>query len=403
MKKNWLTLNSETFLWIKGEEGLLYNTLNATSFPFANIGEVEKICNELLKVDNLYSVMVSDNQLQDKKSVAWIDSIITINMGCLTREVTYEERPVSLMPILKVQDNTQRYVWEHNRGIQGTILDNLHEVFFYINGTANGENELYKQIIYPLKINESLDYRDIIDFCFNSKNPYLTRIYLIGSLFTYPSYSILLNELHQLHIQLVITVTDVDYLHYMQAYTDLAMQEDIIVQVMIKNVNDIEELLINHDKVDVHYYFLVASEAEYEYVLDTTKKDDNKLDYQIIPIVKDNLDFFRNLVYLDEKELTETPLTKRDIFVRQSINLNDFGRLMVLPDGRVYSNVNHPSLGTIKNLPIDIVYKEFTKGQSWFNVRKQKPCSDCIYQWLCPSPSNIELAIGKPNLCLMKE
>ena len=143
----------------------------------------------------------------------------------------------------------------------------------------------------------------------------------------------------------------------MQAYTDLAMQEDIIVQVMIKNVNDIEELLINHDKVDVHYYFLVASEAEYEYVLDTTKKDDNKLDYQIIPIVKDNLDFFRNLVYLDEKELTETPLTKRDIFVRQSINLNDFGRLMVLPDGRVYSNVNHPSLGTIKNLPIDIVYQ----------------------------------------------
>ena len=118
MKKNWLTLNSETFLWIKGEEGLLYNTLNATSFPFANIGEVEKICNELLKVDNLYSVMVSDNQLQDKKSVAWIDSIITNNMGCLTREVTYEERPVSLMPILKVQDNTQRYVWEHNRGIR---------------------------------------------------------------------------------------------------------------------------------------------------------------------------------------------------------------------------------------------------------------------------------------------
>ena len=369
MKKNWLTLNSETFLWIKGEEGLLYNTLNATSFPFANIGEVEKICNELLKVDNLYSVMVSDNQLQDKKSVAWIDSIITNNMG----------------------------------GIQGTILDNLHEVFFYINGTANGENELYKQIIYPLKINESLDYRDIIDFCFNSKNPYLTRIYLIGSLFTYPSYSILLNELHQLHIQLVITVTDVDYLHYMQAYTDLAMQEDTIVQVMVKNINRMEELLANHNKIDVCYYFLVASEAEYEYVLDTIERNNNKMDYQIIPIVKDNLDFFRNLVYLDKKELTEIPLTKRDIFVRQSINLNDFGRLTVLPDGRVYSNVNHPSLGTIKNLPIDIVYKEFTKGQSWFNVRKQKPCSDCIYQWLCPSPSNIELAIGKPNLCLMKE
>lgn len=42
MKKNWLTLNSETFLWLKGEEGLLYNTLNATSFYFVNTGEVKK-------------------------------------------------------------------------------------------------------------------------------------------------------------------------------------------------------------------------------------------------------------------------------------------------------------------------------------------------------------------------
>lgn len=403
MKENWLTLNSETFLWIKGEEGLLYNALDAISFHFANVGEVGKICNELLKVDNLYSVTVSDNQFQDKETVAWIDSIVANKMGYLTTGVAYEERPVSLMPILKVQDNTKRYVWEYNRSIQGTILSNLHEVFFYMNGTTHGENELYKQIIYPLKVNESLDYRDIINFCRNSRNPYLTRIYLIGSLFTYPSYSILLNELHQLQIPLVAIVTDMDYLHHLQAYTDLAVREDIMIQVMVKNVNRIEELVAHHDKLNLCYYFLVSSETEYEYVLDTIEVSSTGLDYQIIPIVKDNIDFFKNLVYIDEKELTEIPLTKRDIFVRQSLNLNDFGRLTVLPDGCVYSNVNHPSVGTIKDLPIDIVYKEFTKGQSWFNIRKQEPCSNCIYQWLCPSPSNIELALGKPNLCLIKE
>lgn len=80
MKENWLTLNSETFLWIKGEEGLLYNALDAISFHFANVGEVGKICNELLKVDNLYSVTVSDNQFQDKETVAWIDSIVANKM-----------------------------------------------------------------------------------------------------------------------------------------------------------------------------------------------------------------------------------------------------------------------------------------------------------------------------------
>lgn len=39
---------------------------------------------------------------------------------------------------------------------------------------------------------------------------------------------------------------------------------------------------------------------------------------------------------------------------------------------------------------------------AYFLKRVQNPCNACIYQWLCPSPSNYELAIGKPNLCHVK-
>lgn len=42
------------------------------------------------------------------------------------------------------------------------------------------------------------------------------------------------------------------------------------------------------------------------------------------------------------------------------------------------------------------------EGKSWFNIRNQPPCNSCIYQWLCPPPSNYEIAIGRPNLCHVK-
>lgn len=403
MKKNWITLDSETFLWVKGEEGLLYNTQNKSSFHFANKGEVNEICKDLLEINNLYSAEISNNQLQNEGVVRWMDSIVANEMGYLTFESTLEERPVSLMPILKIQDDIQRYIWEYNRGIQGEILNNLHNIFFYINGSTNNENELYKQITYPFKTDLYLDYHDIMNFCRNSQNPFLSEIHLIGSLFTYPSYQNLLDELELLHIQLVMIVTDTEYLDQMQAYTDVATEKNITIQIMVRNINCIEKLLSNQGNLkNNHYHFLISSKDEYECTLDNIEKYNLNSDYQIIPIVKNNLDFFKELVYLDAEEIIETPLSKREIFIRQSINLNDFGRLTILPDGKAYSNVNHHPLGTIKNLPIELVQKEFTKGESWFNLRKQKPCSECIYQWICPSPSNIELAIGKNNLCTIK-
>jgi pseudo-rSAM protein len=88
--------------------------------------------------------------------------------------------------------------------------------------------------------------------------------------------------------------------------------------------------------------------------------------------------------------------------MHQTLNTNDFGKLTILPNGSVYSNVNMEPLGTIENTVYSLVYKEITKGQSWFRIRDQAPCYDCVYQWLCPSPSNYELVIGKPDLCHIK-
>lgn len=87
----------------------------------------------------------------------------------------------------------------------------------------------------------------------------------------------------------------------------------------------------------------------------------------------------------------------------QIFNTNDFGRLRITTDGKVYANRLFPALGSVEKDSIyAIIRKEITEGQSWLRIRTQSPCDTCVYQWLCPSPSDYEIELNRPNLCLTK-
>ena len=42
MNKYWFTIYPHCFLWVKGEEGLVYNTQTYAKIRFHNIGELKK-------------------------------------------------------------------------------------------------------------------------------------------------------------------------------------------------------------------------------------------------------------------------------------------------------------------------------------------------------------------------
>ena len=86
------------------------------------------------------------------------------------------------------------------------------------------------------------------------------------------------------------------------------------------------------------------------------------------------------------------------------MNIYDFGKINIMPNGDVYANLNHPILGNIYTDSLyEIVHKEVEEGKSWLRIRNEAPCNDCVYQWLCPPPSNYEIAIGRSNLCHVKQ
>lgn len=93
----------------------------------------------------------------------------------------------------------------------------------------------------------------------------------------------------------------------------------------------------------------------------------------------------------------------REIFCHQKVNTNYFGTLEFYVDGSVRANANTPIIGSFpESNVLEIIYRELLVNTAWRKIRDGEICSNCNYNYLCPSPSNYELIIAKENLCNIK-
>lgn len=405
MKNLWFTLYPEVFIWIKKENCIIYNSKNYKSLNILLKEEVKSLCEEIVASNNLYSVEITQKDYQKPIVGEWISSVIKINAGYLSYAKKCK-KPISLYPLLRVQDDIIYYRFEHNNGIGGSIIKNVNEVTIYFNGSDYGSKTFYNQSIYPIQDkNIILDFDKILLFLKSCKNPFLQTINLVGNIFSIQYYKLEIEKLKELCIHINLHVCVEDFVKNRDQIKDIDWGNKIsFILVFIPSKFSLLTSIIDYDyKIKIIKALHIFSETDYSNAMEYINIDLKKNRYNIIPILnEENIDFFKSYIFTDLKELRNVKLSKRHILIRQALNAHDFGKLTIMPDGKVYANVNEEALGTIDNYPYDIVYKEFTSGKSWFNIRNQKPCSDCVYQWLCPSPSNYERAIGKPNLCHIK-
>lgn len=84
MKNNWLTLYGDTFLWLKDNAGLIYNAANKAKFIFPLSDKIEIICHQLLEINNLYTIELTEETIRDDEINQWIHSLISIQAGYLS-------------------------------------------------------------------------------------------------------------------------------------------------------------------------------------------------------------------------------------------------------------------------------------------------------------------------------
>jgi len=115
---------------------------------------------------------------------------------------------------------------------------------------------------------------------------------------------------------------------------------------------------------------------------------------------RENQDFFMENTYLTKDDIFSDIVPQRIIFAHQKLNTNFFGKIHLLPNGDIKAHPLKDVLGNYKQEPlVKILEKEIVTNTAWRIIREQTPCNECLYQFLCPSPSDYEWALNKSNLC----
>ena len=375
----WFTIEPYVFVGMTDQCVLLYNTLDGVAIESNSI-EVIKLLKETLREANCGVILLPDERYQQKEVNAFIRELRYNYMGDIIDVALSKGKPVQLLPYTnfsdKLKENKSRNVSPHKN-----VLENLSEINVRVGHTVNRTK--------------------LISFL--QSLPGQPTFNIAGNIAEVTNYGELLSFFDQ-HLSpknIVCSYTDVIAL-------EPDFKHNFLYRISVR-------FPINTQQWDNSLQILCNQALPFEYVFDVTSVDDCQQadqlieqygieQYRLNPVYTgDNLGFFEDNVFLTKEDILSTSMTIKDFFARQAMNIYDFGKINIMPNGDAYANVNHPALGNIYTDSIyEIVYKEMEEGQSWFRIRNQVPCSNCVYQWLCPSPADYEIAIGRPNLCHVK-
>jgi pseudo-rSAM protein len=289
-------------------------------------------------------------------------------------------KPVQLLPLYNFPDKFEIYK-KQSFSLDKNILKHLSEISIYVDSTIN----LSKLISFLQSLPGSPTFN------------------LIGNIWAIEKHRSLLSffDQHPAPKNLLCSYTHINP-------ADESFKNNFSYKISVDFPIDAQQWdrsrqMLLEQTWPVEYIFNVSSEEDYQQAVQMIERFHIE-NHQLTPVYTgNNINFFKENIFLSQEDILSSSLSIKDLFTHQSVNTFDFGKITVLPIGDVYANINHPPLGNIATHSIhEMLYKEMNEGKSWFRIRNQAPCVDCIYQWLCPSPSNYEMAIGRPNLCHVK-
>lgn len=372
----WFTIEPYVFVSVTNCRVLLYNTLDKMIIE-SDKSEVVDLLREMLEEKSSGVVLLTNERYEQKNINDFVHELRGKYMGDIIDVSLSKGKPVQLLPYCNFSNKLEIYK-KHNFSQLKNVLENLSEITIYLDATINKTRLISFIQSIPVNITFNIsgnikevgNYNDIL-FCFDKL----------------PSpKNILCSYKNIIPIQPVFG-------------NNFLYRISIDFPIDIECWNYTRRILLNQS-IPVEYIFDVLSEDDCVKAEQFVKEYDIGK-YRIIPrYTGDNIRFFEDNVFLSKDDILSTSLTIKDFFARKSINIYDFGKIYILPNGNAFANLNHSVLGNIYvNNIYEIVQKEVDEGKSWFRIRNQAPCTDCIYQWICPPPSNYEIAIGRPNLC----
>lgn len=375
----WFTIEPYVFISIKQKSVLLYNTLDGGTIISEN-DEVIDLLKDTIKKENCGVVLLTNDRYQQKEINKIVNELREKYMGDIIDITLSKGKPIQIFPYFNFPNKPKIYK-THNFSPLKNILQNLAEINIYLG--------------------DSLDVRKLIPFLLTI--PENRTLSIIGNISEITNYNELLSHLdHYIGPKQILC----SYKNIMPL--QLALNSNFSYQISVCfpiNMQQWENsrLILLNQTYPIEYVFSVTSDEDCIQAEQLVEQFKIK-EYHLKPVYTgDNIRFFEENVFLTQEDILSTSMTIKDFFARQAMNIYEFGKINIMPNGDAYANLNHPMLGNIyKDSINEIVYNEVEKGKSWFRVRDQEPCAECVFQWLCPPPSNYEIEIGRLNLCHVK-
>lgn len=330
-KKKWLYLEPYTFIWNSQDSAYVYNSLSGEGFKFNHSPDTHAIAVELADMNSLGSVELDENQLASDSVTAFVKRIKDLIAGNV---LTY--RPVVMPPMLNLQADIER-LRKDARSSGENALQYLYQmdIRFASHNDSDYTNRLMN-FIRPLK-NSIIRFINIHDAGLLD-NVVLDMI--ISGLDGIQAPKEICLHLHEF-AESFVKLKKADPKSYR---FKVIISGNIDMNVMADAVRIMEE-----SAKPVSWEFQVTS-------ADECLLAENIIERYSLSVVGikpfyngNNRRFFEDNVYVTEEDLQTPELSRREVFAHQALNVNDFGKLTVTPDGDVYANTHHPPLGTIDN------------------------------------------------------
>ena len=375
----WFKIEPYVHISIVNSNVLLYNTFDGSFIESKDI-EIVKLLKETLLKENCGVVLLTAERYNLDNIRKFIMELRAKYMGDIIDIELSKSKPVQIMPFTSLV-NTQDLFKKQNFPTGKKILEYLSEISIYVDYNTN-----------------------IMDLnSFLKSLPNISTVNIIGNLKDVANYKELLLVLDQFPSLKKITCNYSNVISLQPEFVNNFSYSILInYPIDISKWNYSRRLLLNQS-IPFECIFEVTSMDNYSQINKFIEEFGIEK-HQLKPVYTgDNIDFFKENVFLTKDDILSTPLSISDFFINQSMNIFDFGKIAIMSNGDIYANVNYPILGNIHTHSIyEIISKELEEGRSWLRIRNQAPCNTCLYQWFCPSPSNYEIAIGRPNLCHVK-
>ena len=404
----WLYILPHTYCRLNNGNALLYHTQSGAIMESSS-QPVLALLQSLHEKKNLGAVYVEGQQLAKEPYQSFIAEFCKKNMGGLTDVKQVNEKPIQLMPILNVQCDVEKLQKDRERSIGENILQYLLELNIYVNDVCERQCPLcgtyFRQTMCCTKHNKpshSISRKMLQKILTQIQYAPVGKLNILGGDLSqcafYENLDMLLQPF-RVHAHL--------WMHYTHAGSTEKLHTGFKHDIPVTPPFDERQFVSCLNRLDgeqTTYHFFITGEKEYQQATQLLEKH-VITHYAMHPVYTgQNLSFFGEQVYMTKEDIFSKPLSFREIFAHQKLNTHFFGSLTVLASGDVYANVNSDKLGNVETDSIlNLINKEMNDNTAWRQIRDKVPCTKCNYQYLCPSPSNYEKAIGTPNLCHVSE